>query len=110
MIIHVSQLGVPDRVPHAAQTGVTFVVHGTVLQVAAVGLAELVGAQETPDLAQVPVDDRVDTHEGRPVVVGGVEMRQVAAVGVGATGAHEDGMDGALSPHGRRRLVDGDRG
>ena len=50
-------------------------------------------AQETPDLGQMPVDDRVDAHEGRPVSVGAVEVREVVAVRVGAAGADEDGAD-----------------
>lgn len=38
----------------------------------------------------MPVDDRVYAHEGRPIVVGGVEVREMGAIGVGPPCADED--------------------
>ena len=53
----------------------------------------LIAAEEGPDLCEMPVDDGVNAHEGRPSVVGGVEEGEVFAVRVGAAGADEDGAD-----------------
>ena len=41
----------------------------------AVGQAE--GSQEVPQMTVVPVEERVNTHEGRPPCIGGDERRQL---------------------------------
>ena len=45
----------------------------------------------SPDLRIMPVDQRVDAHELRPVGVGRAEVLEELAVRVGSSRAHEDG-------------------
>lgn len=52
--------------------------------------------QETPDLAQAPVQHGVHAHEARPVGVGGREGHEGAAVRICAARADEDGAHGRV--------------
>lgn len=53
-------------------------------------------SQEAPNLGQMPVYDRMYTHERRPIVVGRVEVREMCAVGICAAGPDEDGSHGRV--------------
>lgn len=91
LLILVFQMRVPHRIIDATEAGVPLVIHGAVLQRAPrAEILQARRAEETPNLLQMPVYHGMDTHKRRPVVVRGVEMRQMPPVRIRPPSAHED--------------------
>lgn len=81
---------VPQRIIDATEAGIPLIVHGAVLQrPTGAEILQARRAQETPNLLQMPVYHGMDTHKRRPIVVRGVEMRQMRAVRIRPPSAHE---------------------
>lgn len=90
LIILVFQMRVPQRIIDATEAGIPLIVHGAVLQrPTGAEILQARRAQETPNLLQMPVYHGMDTHKRRPIVVRGVEMRQMRAVRIRPPSAHE---------------------
>jgi hypothetical protein len=90
---------VGPRVGRGAKRGVAAIVEGAVL--------EADGAQEGPDIAVAPVEDRVDAHEGRPAGRGGAEGLLPARVRVAAARAdHDRAQRGAASEQARNARLE----
>ncbi len=49
--------------------------------------------QKTPDLTQIPINNWVNAHEVRPVVIRSVEVREKAAMGICSSCADKDCLD-----------------
>ena len=95
--IYVLQFRVPQRIIDSTQTGISLVVHGAILQRRSIlEVPEIRRAQETPDLRQMPINDRVNAHKRGPIVVGRIEMCEMASMRVGAPSTDKDGADGGV--------------